>query len=68
MPTGSGPSLALAILSSLSPAALSTAVLEDDVDTLCLVPGVGRRPRPGCCSSSRPGSTSPSLGRSGTVR
>ena len=39
---GVGPSLALAILSALSPAALSTAVLEDDVDTLCLVPGVGK--------------------------
>ena len=25
------------------PAALSTAVLEDDVDTLCLVPGVGKK-------------------------
>ncbi|HEX3979821.1 MAG TPA: Holliday junction branch migration protein RuvA, partial [Acidimicrobiales bacterium] len=40
---GVGPTLALAILSSLSPAALSTAVLEDDVDTLCLVPGVGKK-------------------------
>jgi Holliday junction DNA helicase RuvA len=40
---GVGPSLALAILSALSPAALSTAVLEDDVDTLCSVPGVGRK-------------------------
>ncbi len=40
---GVGPSLALAILSSLSPAALSTAVLEDDVSTLCLVPGVGKK-------------------------
>jgi len=40
---GVGPSLALAILSSLSPAALSTAVLEGDVDTLCLVPGVGKK-------------------------
>ena len=40
---GVGPSLALAILSSLSPAALSTAVLEDDLDTLCLVPGVGKK-------------------------
>ena len=40
---GVGPSLALAILSSLSPATLSTAVLEDDVDTLCLVPGVGKK-------------------------
>ncbi len=40
---GVGPSLALAILSSLSPASLSTAVLEDDVDTLCSVPGVGKK-------------------------
>ena len=40
---GVGPSLALAILSALSPAVLSTAVLEDDVDTLCLVPGVGKK-------------------------
>ena len=40
---GVGPSLALAILSSLSPASLSTAVLEEDVDTLCLVPGVGKK-------------------------
>jgi holliday junction DNA helicase RuvA len=40
---GIGPSLALAILSALSPASLSTAVLEDDVDTLCLVPGVGKK-------------------------
>jgi holliday junction DNA helicase RuvA len=40
---GVGPSLALAILSSMSPAALSTAVLEDDVDTLCQVPGVGKK-------------------------
>jgi holliday junction DNA helicase RuvA len=40
---GIGPALALAILSALSPASLSTAVLEDDVDTLCLVPGVGKK-------------------------
>ncbi|MHB8219812.1 MAG: Holliday junction branch migration protein RuvA [Acidimicrobiales bacterium] len=40
---GVGPSLALAVLSVLSPAALSTAVLEDDVETLCAVPGVGRK-------------------------
>ena len=40
---GVGPSLALAILSSLSPASLSTAVLEDDAETLCLVPGVGKK-------------------------
>ncbi len=40
---GVGPALALAVLSVLSPAALSTAVLEDDVATLCAVPGVGRK-------------------------
>lgn len=40
---GVGPSLALAVLSALSPAALSTAVLEEDVDTLCAVPGIGRK-------------------------
>jgi Holliday junction DNA helicase RuvA len=41
---GVGPALALAIMASLSPAALSTAVLEEDLDTLCTVPGVGRKP------------------------
>lgn len=40
---GVGPSLALAVLSALSPAALTTAVLEDDADTLCSVPGIGRK-------------------------
>jgi Holliday junction DNA helicase RuvA len=40
---GVGPALALAIMGSLSPAALSTAVLEDDIETLCTVPGVGRK-------------------------
>jgi Holliday junction DNA helicase RuvA len=40
---GVGPALALAVLSALSPAALSTAVLEEDVDTLCAVPGIGRK-------------------------
>ena len=40
---GVGPALALAILSALSPAALSTAILEDDLGTLCLVPGIGRK-------------------------
>ncbi|HUD17397.1 MAG TPA: Holliday junction branch migration protein RuvA [Acidimicrobiales bacterium] len=40
---GVGPTLALAVLSALSPAALSTAVIEDDVETLCAVPGVGRK-------------------------
>ncbi len=27
----------------MSPAALSTAVLEDDLDSLCTVPGVGKK-------------------------
>jgi Holliday junction DNA helicase RuvA len=40
---GVGPALALAIMGVLSPASLSTAVLEDDLDTLCGVPGVGRK-------------------------
>jgi Holliday junction DNA helicase RuvA len=40
---GVGPALALSIMALLSPAALSTAVLEDDLDTLCTVPGVGRK-------------------------
>jgi Holliday junction DNA helicase RuvA len=40
---GVGPTLALGILSSMSPAALSTAVLEDDIDSLCTVPGVGKK-------------------------
>lgn len=41
--TGVGPKLALAILSVHSPAALRRALLEDDVDALTLVPGVGKR-------------------------
>lgn len=40
---GVGPALALSVLSALSPAALSAAVLEDDADTLCAVPGIGRK-------------------------
>lgn len=40
---GVGPSLAMSILSHLSPSNLSVAVREDDVDTLCSVPGVGRK-------------------------
>ena len=30
-------------MAALSPAALSTAVLEEDLDTLCTVPGVRRK-------------------------
>jgi len=40
---GVGPALALAVLSCLSPASLSTAVLEEDVESICAVPGVGRK-------------------------
>jgi Holliday junction DNA helicase RuvA len=40
---GVGPALALSVISVLSPAALSTAVLEDDIETLCAVPGIGRK-------------------------
>jgi Holliday junction DNA helicase RuvA len=40
---GVGPSLALAILCVLRPADLVRAVLEEDLDVLCAVPGVGRK-------------------------
>jgi len=40
---GVGPSLALAVLCALRPADLVRAVLEEDLDTLCAVPGVGRK-------------------------
>ncbi|HMK63999.1 MAG TPA: Holliday junction branch migration protein RuvA [Acidimicrobiales bacterium] len=40
---GVGPSLALSVVSSLSPADLVQAVLEEDIDTLCVVPGIGRK-------------------------
>jgi len=40
---GVGPALAMGIMGALSPAALSTAVIEDDLETLCIVPGVGRK-------------------------
>ncbi|MDQ3758285.1 MAG: Holliday junction branch migration protein RuvA, partial [Actinomycetota bacterium] len=40
---GVGPSLAVAILSALSPAALQRALLSDDVDALTAVPGVGKK-------------------------
>lgn len=41
--SGVGPKLALAILSVHSPAALRRALVEDDLDALTLVPGVGKR-------------------------
>lgn len=40
---GVGPALALAILGVHRPDALRGAVADDDVDALCLVPGVGRK-------------------------
>ncbi len=41
--SGVGPKLALAILSVHSPTALRRALIEDDLDALTLVPGVGKR-------------------------
>jgi holliday junction DNA helicase RuvA len=40
---GVGPSLAMAILSGLTPDALRLAVSSDDVDALTMVPGVGKK-------------------------
>ena len=40
---GVGPSLALAILSVHPPAALQQVLASDDLDALCLVPGVGKK-------------------------
>jgi Holliday junction DNA helicase RuvA len=41
--SGVGPKLALAILSVHTPNALRRALMHDDLDSLVLVPGVGRR-------------------------
>jgi Holliday junction DNA helicase RuvA len=40
---GVGPALALAILSVHDPVALQQVLADDDVDALCLVPGVGKK-------------------------
>ena len=40
---GVGPALALGILSVHGPEALALVVADDDVDSLCLVPGVGKK-------------------------
>lgn len=40
---GVGPSLGLAILSTLSPYSLRLALATDDLASLCLVPGVGKK-------------------------
>jgi holliday junction DNA helicase RuvA len=41
--TGVGPKLALAILSVHSPGVLRRALVDDDLDALTMVPGVGKR-------------------------
>ncbi len=41
--SGVGPKLALAVLSTLSPDALTRAVADGDADAFTLVPGVGRK-------------------------
>lgn len=41
--TGVGPKLGLAILSVHSPRSLQRALLDDDLDSLTLVPGIGKR-------------------------
>jgi Holliday junction DNA helicase RuvA len=41
--TGVGPKLALAMLSAHSPQGLRRALADDDLDALCMVPGVGKR-------------------------
>ncbi len=64
---GVGPSLALGILSSLSPAALSTAVLEDDLDTLCMVPGVGKKTAARLLLELKARLDLPTLDRNGTA-
>ena len=40
---GVGPALALGILSVHGPDALARVVADDDIDALCLVPGVGKK-------------------------
>lgn len=40
---GVGPALAMAVLATHPPLALRQAVATDDVDALCLVPGVGKK-------------------------
>ena len=41
--SGVGPKLGLAMLSVHPPASLRRCVADDDLDSLCLVPGVGKR-------------------------
>jgi len=39
--SGIGPQMALAVLSTFSPSELQTVLLDEDIDSLCLVPGIG---------------------------
>lgn len=38
-----GPKVALAVLSSLSPATLTAAIVNDDIDMIASVPGIGKK-------------------------
>ena len=39
--SGIGPQMALGVLSTFSPQELQTVLLDEDIDSLCLVPGIG---------------------------
>ena len=62
---GVGPSLALAVMSALSPADLVRAVVEEDLDVLCAVPGVGRKTAARLVLDLRSRLAVPSAGASG---
>ena len=59
--TGVGPKLALAVLSTLSPALLHRAVEADDANTLVKVPGVGKKLAQRLCLELK-GKLSPGFG------
>lgn len=40
---GIGPQMAMAVLSTFSPQELQTVLLDEDIDSLCLVPGIGTK-------------------------
>lgn len=41
--SGIGPQMAMAVLSTFSPQELQTVLLDEDIDSLCLVPGIGTK-------------------------
>lgn len=41
--SGIGPKVGMAILSALSPSELAVAIVTDDIKTLCIAPGVGKK-------------------------